>query len=463
MADAKLLPPHSLDGEEGVLGSLIIDGAAIHKIASFLKGEHFYYAQNQYIYEACDSLFVRGEAIDQITVGQELSRRGKLEQCGGVANLSRLISITPTSLDIDNYANIVYRLALNRELIRIANHITEIGYEARPDFKDSMAEAEKLLFGLQSTDSDRDLIHIRNILDEYLEPLSVAEVGQPMSCVLTGFSDVDELVGGIQRTDLVLLAGRPGAGKPSLALAIARNVAVDHKGVVAIFSLEMAREELVMRLLSSESGVDSRRFGVWHKEEIIRTDEEECRLLKAVETLSEVPIYIDDSPVLRVAEMRGKIRRLHHTHPVDLIIVDHLGLLQSDGRGENRVNEVSYISRNLKALARDMKVPVIALSQLNRATEHREDPKPKLPDLRESGSLEQDSDTVMFIFRESYYYTPDQWRLENPNRPYPDNEADIIVGKHRNGPIGEVKLTFDRRLVKFSNYRPRNNYRENLV
>lgn len=451
MADSKLLP-HSLDSEEGVLGSLLIDGAAIHKIASFLKGEHFFYAQNQYIYDACFALFTRGESIDEITIGQELERCHKLEQCGGAANLSRLISITPTSLDIDNYANIVYRLWQNRELIRIGNRFIEIGHEARPDFGNSMSEAEQTLFALESGGDDNGLVHINKILGEFLEPPAIENDGQPLPFILTGFIDLDELLGGLKRTDLTLLAGRPGAGKTSLALAIARNVALDKNGCVAIFSLEMAREELVMRLLSSESMVDADKFGVWHKEEIVRTDDEEYRLVKAIETLSECPIYIDDTPVARLSEIRGKARRLQHEHQIDLIIIDHLGLIQSDDRGGNRVSEVTNISKQLKGLARTLRVPVLALSQLNRASEHREDPKPKLVDLRESGSLEQDADNVLFIFRESYYYTPDQWRLENPNRPYPDNEADAILSKHRSGATGEVKLRFERRLVKFSNF-----------
>ncbi len=460
MPDTKSMP-HSIEAEEGVLGSLVIDGSAISKIISFLKPEHFYYSQNAEIFSSCVALYGRSESIDEITICQELVYREKLEQCGGAANLSRLVSICPTALDIENYAMIVLRLALNRQLIEAGNEIVGIGYEARPNFSESISDAEQSLFSIETQDDNRDLIHIREVLSEYLEPHSVSQDGQPMSFILTGLIDVDNILGGIQRTDLTIVAGRPGAGKTSLALAIARNVALDSKGCVAIFSLEMAREELVVRLMSSESGVNSRRFGFWNKEEIIRSEDEDSRLMKSVEILSEAQIYIDDSPYMRVSEMRSKLRKFQHDHKLDLIIVDHLGLMQADTDNNNRVNEVSYITKKLKGIARELKVPVVALSQLSRATEHRDDPKPRLSDLRDSGSLEQDSDNVLFIFRESYYYTPEQWRIMFPNTPYPEKEADIIIGKHRNGPMGEVKVYFDRNLVKFSNLQKKDNY--NLI
>jgi len=449
------LPPHSLDSEEAVIGSLLIDGAAISKIIGFLAHGHFYYATNQLQYKACQELYARSEAIDQITLAQELARMGNLETCGGAANLSRLISICPTALDIENYANIVYQLHLNRELIKAGQRITELGFESRPDFASAMSEAEQALFTIQSQRSNQDLVHIREILDTYIDPPAPTEETETMPYVDIGFRDVDRMLGGISRSDLVLLAGRPGAGKTSLALNVARNVASSNRGCVAIFSLEMSREELVMRLLASESGVDLRRFDFYHQDND-RTEAEERSLMHAVGTLSECPIYIDDSASLRVAEVRGKVRRLQRTTPVDLVVIDHIGLMQSDSRNENRVNEIGYISRNLKGIAKSLKIPVLALSQLSRATEHREDPRPKLSDLRESGSLEQDADTVMFIFRESAYFKPDEWRIENPNRPYPENEADIIIGKHRNGPVGEVKVRFERNLTKFSDYKPYN-------
>jgi len=451
MPNTEKMLPRDLDSEEAVIGSLLIDGAAINKIIGYLAHGHFYYATCQLMYKACQELYARSESIDQITLAQELVRMGNLETCGGVANLSRLISICPTALDIENYANIVYQLYLSRELIRAGEHIKELGFESRPDFSSAMSEAEQALFSIQSQKSDQDLVHIREILDAYLEPPPAPEETESMPYVDIGFRDVDKILGGISRSDLVLLAGRPGAGKTSLALNVARNVASSRRGCVAIFSLEMSREELVMRMLASESGVDLRRFDFYHQDND-RTEDEERRLMHAVGALSECPIYIDDSAALRVAEVRGKIRRLQRITPIDLVVIDHIGLMQSDSRHENRVNEIGYISRSLKGIAKSLKIPVLALSQLSRATEHREDPRPKLPDLRESGDLEQNADTVLFIFRESYYYTPDQWRIENPNRPYPADEADLIIGKHRSGPQGEVKLRFNRNLTKFSDF-----------
>ncbi len=446
---ADKLPPHDLDAEEAVIGSLLIDGAAIYKIADFLKDEHFYYATNQLQYRACLALFERSDAIDQITVAQELSRQGNLETCGGAANLSRLISVCPTALDIENYANIVYRLFVMRELIKAGTQIVEIGFEAGADVGGSLNQAEGALFKLRDHRADRELVHINKILDGYLEPPPAREAGEPLPYVLSNLPELDSILHGFQRSNLVIVAGRPGMGKTSFALSMARNIAVEQKACVAIFSLEMSREELVMRMLSSESGVDSRRLNFWHQEEQIRSEDEERKIMKAVGTLSECAIYIDDSPSLRIFEMRSKARRLHRERGIDLIIIDHLGLMQGDGRFENRVQEISYISRNLKTLARDLKVPVMAISQLSRASERREDRIPKLPDLRDSGSIEQDADVVIFLFREEYYEDEEQWKTGHAGQRFPKEEADVIIAKHRNGPTGRAKLRFLYRLARF--------------
>ncbi|MDP7286146.1 MAG: DnaB-like helicase C-terminal domain-containing protein, partial [Dehalococcoidales bacterium] len=250
-----------------------------------------------------------------------------------------------------------------------------------------------------------------------------------------------------QRSDLIIVAGRPSMGKTSLALGIARNVAVEKKACVALFSLEMARESLVLRLLSSEAGVNSQkvRFGQ-------HNEDEERRIMEATGVLSESAVYIDDSPQLRVAELRSKARRLHYEHPVDLIIVDYLQLMQGEGRGENRVQEISYISRSLKALARDLNVPVMAVSQLSRAVEWRASHVPQLSDLRESGSIEQDADVVLLIYREEWYHTEEEWQSQHPDKEYPREEADIIIAKHRNGPTGRIKLRFRHSLARFYNF-----------
>jgi len=443
------LPPHDIDAEEAVIGSLLIDGTAIYKITTFLQQSDFYHEQNQWLYGACFSLYQRNEAIDQITVAQELDRQGKLEACGGAAYLSHVVSMVPTSLDIEHYAQIVYRLAISRRLIDAARRIEAIGYEADPDVDTSLNKAEDVLFKLRHGQSPRDFIHVRQVLDKYFEtplPPEVEGYVEPIRTVLSSFTGLDEFVGGFKRSDLSIIAGRPSMGKTSFALGIAGNAALKQGACVALFSMEMAREPLVLRMLSSEANVDSRRVQLGRH----TTEDEEKRIMDAIGILSEASIYIDDSPQLRVVEMRSKARRLYYEHGVDLIIVDYLQLMQGEGRGENRVQEISYISRSLKALARELNVPVLAVSQLSRAVEWRASHRPQLSDLRESGSIEQDSDVVMFIYRDDYYYNREEWERQNPDKDYPEGIADIIIAKHRNGPTGEIKLHFVPRLAKFT-------------
>ncbi len=445
------LPPNDNDAEEAVIGSLLIDGSSIFRIADFLQPSDFYFEQNRWLYDACLALYQRDEAINQVTLAQELSRRGKLEGCGGAARLSYLISVCPTSLDIEHYARIVYRLSVMRQMITAGDRIAAIGYEAAPDVEDSLAKAESVLFRLRRGGGSNDLTPIREVLDKYFEvaPASSDEKPERLPYVLSGFVGLDEFLGGLQRSDLVIVAGRPSMGKTSLALNIARNAAVQYRACVALFSLEMGRDSLVTRLVSSESGINSRRirFGE-HK-----TDEEERKVMDATGVLSEAPIYIDDTPMIRMAEMRSKALRLNYERGIDMVILDYLQLMQGESRsggGENRVQEISYISRALKALARELNAPVLAVSQLSRAVEWRASHEPQLSDLRESGSIEQDADVVMFIYRDEYYYkSEEEWIAAHPDREYPREEADVIIAKHRNGPTGRVKLRFRHTLAKF--------------
>jgi replicative DNA helicase len=441
------LPPHDIDAEEAVNGSLLIDGRAVYEVAIFLQPGDFYSEQNRWIYQSCLSLYQRDEAINQITVAQELDREGKLEKCGGAAYLSHLISVVPTSLDIEHYARIVYRLSIMRQLITASDKISDIGYEADPDVSAALNRAEDVLFRLRRQGS-LDFVHIKQVLDRYFEaPPSPETVGyQPIPHVFSGLTGLDDFLGGFQRSDLVVVAGRPSMGKTSLVLNIARNAGVEQGASVALFSLEMFRETLVQRLLSSETGINSRRIRLG-----LSTEDEESRIMEAIGKLSEAPIYIDDSPQLRVMEMRSKARRLHYEHGIDLIIVDYLQLLQGEGRNENRVQEISYISRSLKALARELNVPVIAVSQLSRAVEWRASHIPQLSDLRDSGSIEQDADLVTFIYRDEAYFTEDDWRIQHPEEEYPREMADIIIAKHRNGPTGQVKVRFRHNLTRFEN------------
>lgn len=453
MVNDARLPPNDNDAEEAVIGSLLINGTSIYQIADFLQAQDFYFEQNQWLFSAAVELYKRDEAINQVTLAQELARTSKLDSVGGSAKLSYLISVCPTSLDIEHYARIVYRLSIMRQLITTGDRISTIGYEAGPDVEESMAKAEGLLFKLRRHGGNNDLTHIREVLDKYfeVEPKSPDDKPERLPYIPCGFTGLDEILGGLQRSDLIIVAGRPSMGKTSLAVNMARNAAVQHRACVALFSLEMGRDSLVTRLVSSESGINSRRirFGEHHNEE------EERRIMEATGVLSEVPIYIDDTPMIRVAEMRSKALRLHMERGVDLVIVDYLQLMtgeNSRGGSENRVQEISYISRSLKALARELDAPVIATSQLSRAVEMRTSHEPQLSDLRESGSIEQDADVVMFIYRDEYYYkNEEEWVTAHPDLEFPREQADVIIAKHRNGPTGRVKLRFRAALAKFEN------------
>lgn len=445
------LPPHDIDAEEAVNGSLLIDGRAIYDASIILKPADFYSEQNRWVYEACLSLYKRNDAINQITVAQELERLGQLDKIGGAAYLSHLITVVPTSLDIVHYANIIYRLSIMRQLISASNEISRIGYDAEPNVNESLNKAEDILFRLRHERGTLDFVHIKHVLDRYFEipPAPGDDDYVALPHVLSGYIGLDNLLGGFQRSDLIIIAGRPSMGKTSFALNIARNAAVQHHANVAVFSLEMSRESLVQRLLSSEANVNSRHIRL-----NVNTEDEEKRIMEATGILSDAPIYIDDMPQLGVAEIRSKARRLHYEHGVDLIIIDYMQLIHGENGGgrDNRVQEISYISRSLKALARELNVPVIALSQLSRAVEWRASHVPQLSDLRESGSIEQDADVVAFVYREeAYYKTEEEWMQQFPDKEYPKGIADIIVAKHRNGPIGQVKLRFRHSLTKFEN------------
>jgi replicative DNA helicase len=441
------LPPHDIEAEKAVLGSMLIDSEGIFKIATFLAPEDFFDPENQLVYEACFNLYQRNEGINQITVARELAQKEKLEEVGGAAYLSHLVSTVPTSLHIEFYGQIVSRLAIMRRLISAGSQITALGYEADAEVDVALSRAEDVLFKVRQRRSRQDFVLIRQVLSQYFEeagPTQTTEVAIPH--VLTYFTAVDDILGGLQRSDLIIVGARPSAGKTSLALNIARNTAINQKACVALFSLEMSRQAVVQRLLANEANVDSKsvRLGLY-------TEKEERRIMEASGILSEVPIYIDDSPQLRVVEMRSKAKRLNFERTVDLVIVDYLQLIQGAARSESRVQELSEITRSLKALAREIDAPVLAISQLSRAVEWRSSHKPQLSDLRDSGSIEQDADVVMFISRDEMYFTEDEWKKDHDIEiePYPRGIADVIIAKHRNGPTGEVKLRFITRTAKF--------------
>ncbi len=442
------LPPHDELAEESVLGSLLIDGEAIVQIP-FLKIEDFYRERNRWAYEACTVLFQRDEAINQVTVAHELGNQGRLEDMGGGAFLSHLVEAVPTSVHIDHYARIVSRTATMRNLIGAAAEIAALGYQEDADTDATLSKAEDLLLDIRASRESRGFVSIREVLDQYME--DTATVAGPLergrAPIQTGFVDFDKLLGGLQRSDLIILAARPSYGKSTLALNIARNAARVGAGV-GIFSLEMSREQLVLRMLASEAGVDSHslRLGV-HS----RADEQ--KITDAIGALSDLSIYIDDAPLQTIVDIRSKARRLYMEQGVDLLIVDYMQLMQGVGRQSNRVQEISDISRSLKGLARDLNIPLIAISQLSRAVEVRATHRPQLSDLRDSGSIEQDADVVAFIYRNDMVYTEEEWEREpaHADRPYPRHIAEIIVAKHRNGPLDTLNLYFRDVCSRFEN------------
>lgn len=428
--------PYDLAAEEAVLGSLLLDRDAVIKIAPFLRQEDFYREAHGWIYAAVLDLYARREPPDPVTLSSELERSGRLEQIGGYSYLVSLVNRTPTAVHIEYYGHIVETAAVLRRLISAGGEIAALGYSEDQPLAQVLDKAEQLLFTVSQRTSSKEFASIEQVLNEYYDRIEAIQhnpgslVGVP-----TGFHDLDEVTGGLQRSDLIIMAARPGVGKTSLALGIAHNAAA--KGnKVGVFSLEMSREQLVQRLLAVETGVDSQQLRLGYL-----TDEDWQQVSDAIGRLAQMPVYIDDSPGLTVLEVRSKARRLEAEVGVDLLIVDYLQLMQGTARKDgNRVQEVSEISRNLKMLARELNIPVIACAQLSRAVESRTNHVPMLSDLRESGSIEQDSDIVMFIHREEMY---------NPETEK-KGIAEIHIAKHRNGPLTTVPLRFFNRTTKFA-------------
>ncbi len=444
---AEKLPPHDPNAEEAVVGSLLIDGEAINRVAPLVKPEDFYRERNRWCYEACQSLYQRGETIDQISVARELSLKERLDGVGGFGYLSHLISAVPTSLHAEHFAQIVNRTATMRRLIQAAGDIAAIGYADAPDVDQALEQAEDLLFRVRNTHATRDFVTIREVLDQYLE--ETADLGaltRSVAPVPSGFIDLDNALGRLQRGDLFILAARPSIGKSTLAINIARYAA-GQGAVAAVFSLEMSNDQLALRLLSAEAEIDSHRLRMG-----LLGERDNDRMLNAVGALSDLPIYMDDSPAQTALEMRSKLRRLHTNRNLDLVVVDYLQLISGRGnRGENRVQELSEITRQLKAIARDLNVPLIAISQLSRAIEQRPDHRPQLSDLRESGSIEQDADVVVFIHREDKYLTAEQWEQRHPTEAYPENLVQLVIAKNRHGPTNTVQLYFRGSFSRFEN------------
>ncbi len=427
--------PNNTEAEEAVLGALLIDPEAIYSVLPFLQTGDFYLQKHRWVYEAMIRVHERRDPVDFLTLTTELAQLDHLDAVGGDAFISQLITAVPSAINVESYGRLVEQTAVRRRLLDAASDIARFAYDETLPVERVVDHSEKALFGVSQNRLTRDLQPIQEIVPRYYDHIEnlYAHRGELMG-VPSGFRDLDRVLGGFQRSDLLILAARPGVGKTSLMLTFALHAAEQRK-VVAFFSLEMSAEQLVQRLVAQVSGIDAQRLRLGQLKE-----EEWPAFAEAIGHLSELPIYIDDTPAITVLQLRTKCRRLSSERGLDMIFLDYLQLMDSDMRSDNRVQEVSFISRSLKGLSREVDVPLMTASQLSRAVEQRQDKHPVLSDLRESGSLEQDADIVMFIYREELYNE----NTENPN------VADVMIAKHRSGPTGTVQVYFNKRLTQFA-------------
>jgi replicative DNA helicase len=433
------LAPHSAEAEEAVLGAVLVNPETLLEVAAFLQPEDFFLLRHSLIWRAMLRLHERDDYIDNLTVSEELRSTGDLEEVGGVSYILYLINNSPSSLHAEVYGRIVERTAVRRRLLQAANEIAQQANAQDADVNQVIERSEKALFDVTERRLRKDVTRMDDAVAEYYNRIEYLVEHQDESLgIPTDYHDIDRLLGGLQKSDLIILAARPGMGKTSLGLNIAKNVA-RHDLYVAVFSLEMGTEQLVQRLISSDSGIDSQKLRLG------TLDVNEFRLFQeAADRLSRLPIFLDDTVGISPTQLRTKARRLHREHKLDLVIVDYLQLMngrQGDRGNQNREQEISYISQALKELARELEIPVLALAQLNRGVEQRADKRPMMSDLRESGAIEQNSDVIMFIYRDDVYN-------EDSEKP---NIAEVIIAKHRNGPTGTVELLFEKHLTQFRN------------
>ena len=433
------MPPASVEAEQAVLGAMLLKPEAVTTAAEELSADDFYRETHRLIYEAMMELKDRTEPVDLVTLTEQLKKADKLAKIGGIPALSLIANSVPTAANVHYHARIVHEKAQLRSLISAATEIAGAAYESADEVEDIMDNAEKRILAVSSGKRSKDFVPLQEILLDTLEQIDARYNNKgSITGLPTGFTELDHLTAGLQKSDLILVAARPSMGKTAFTLNIAAHVVLRAREPVAFFSLEMSKEQLVQRLLCSEGRIDSQRLRVGELEE-----KEWGDLIDTANRLSAAPLYIDDTPGITVMELRSKARRLKAEHGLSLIVIDYLQLMQgrASKNGDNRQQEISEISRSLKALARELNVPVIALSQLSRSVESRQVKRPMLSDLRESGSLEQDSDIVMFLYREDYYDP------ETENK----NITEVIIAKHRNGPVDTVDLTFLKQFTKFGN------------
>lgn len=436
-ADTGRIPPQNLDAEKSLLGAILIDEEVIADVAEHVHPSDFYDKQHGIVFGGMMRLYEHHKPVDLLTLTEELKKKDELDAVGGSAFLTELTNYVPSAAHARSYAEMVSQKAIRRRLIKASADISELGFDEDTTTQELLERAEAELFSVSDQSLKQDLVSLESILTESFDRIEELHRNKgQLRGIRTGYRDLDNMTAGLQRSDLIILAARPAMGKTTLVTNLAYNVATIAKQPVLFFSLEMSKEQLVDRMLADASGVDS-----WNIRTGNLSDEDFGKLSEAMGEMAEAPIYIDDTPGLSVLEMRTKARRKHHEAPLGLIIVDYLQLMQAAGNHNgNRVQEVSEISRGLKLIARELNVPLIALSQLSRSVESRTPPKPQLSDLRESGSIEQDADIVSFIYRPGYY---------EPDNPDVKNITELIIAKHRNGPVGIVNLYFHPERLRF--------------
>ncbi|MDR0880697.1 MAG: replicative DNA helicase [Clostridioides sp.] len=428
MDDFTNIPPHSVESEQSILGSILLDKDAIITVAETIKPGDFYKEAHKVIYEAMLSLNAENEPIDMITLAEELKKRGKLNEIGGVVYLTSLSTIVPTTSNVKYYVDIVKEKSVLRQLIKASNDIISLGYDKSTKVADVLDEAEKKIFDISQEKMSDDFMPIDQVLIDAYDMIEQLYTDKSdVTGVTTGFKDLNRKMNGFQRTDLVLIAARPAMGKTAFSLNLVQNAAIKGNASVAVFSLEMSKEQLVQRLLSSQSSVELKKINTG-----TLSDTDWPRLIDAMAVLSGTKIYIDDTPGIKISELRSKCRKLKIESGLDMVLIDYLQLMEGDGKAESRQQEIAKISRSLKILAKELNCPVIALSQLSRAPEQRADHRPMLSDLRESGSIEQDADIVMFLYRDEYY---------NPDSES-KNLCEVIISKNRHGETGSVELVW---------------------
>ena len=436
MEDINRIPPHSVESEQSILGSIILDKEAIITVAETIQPMDFYKEAHKIIYECMLKLNSNNEPIDLITLVEELRKEGHLDSIGGISYLTSLSTIVPTTSNVKYYANIVKEKSVMRQLIKASNEIINLGYDASTNVQDILDKAEKNIFDISQEKSSDDIQPISLVLQDTFETLEkLCTDKSDVTGITTGFADLNKKINGLQRTDLILLAARPAMGKTAFSLNLVQNAALKGDASVAVFSLEMSKEQLVQRMLSAQSNVELSKIKTGNL-----GASDWPRIIDALSVLSEANIFIDDTPGIKISEIRSKCRRLKIEKGLDLILIDYLQLMEGEGKNENRQQEIAKISRSLKILAKELDCPVVALSQLSRSPELRKDHRPILSDLRESGSIEQDADIVMFLYRDEYYHDDSEKK----------NIGEVIIAKNRHGETGNVELVWFGQVQKFA-------------